>query len=93
MQQAQGPLDPLPAQTLSLILLFALVWVLVCIALAGFVAVYVELSVSCTQLGQNANFTGFQDRMLCIPTYSLFSKWSSLMGSAQPYVPGSTRST
>lgn len=73
--KVQSPL-PLPtAQTLSLVLLFAVVWILVCIALACIVTVYVELSVSCTQLGQNPNFAGIQDRTLCIPTQTLFSEW------------------
>ena len=69
-----SPLLSSPEQTLSLLLLLALVWLLVCCALAGFVAVYLELHVSCTQLAQNASFNGLQDRTLCIPTHTLFSE-------------------
>ena len=73
-QQDSCPLLSSPVQTLSLLLLLALVWLLVCCALAGFVAVYLELHVSCTQLAQNASFNGLQDRTLCIPTHTLFSE-------------------
>lgn len=60
--------------SIILLLLFALVWVLVCVALAFVITVYLEISLACQQVLERP---GLNDAQRCLPTATLFNVTST----------------